>query len=266
MQSYPFNVDNTNGFSTFINAAGDLFVYVKGSTTGASTELSVKSDLGGEIDVIPGQRFRLPTTNGATPTRWTLKAKDGVSPITGKIIIGSGEFDDANTLNVMKLDASFANTVTVTNDAAHPVPITVSAPLPVSIQNSQVEITNDTGNRIPVSLDPTQIPGAAAPIMAYTNYKQFLALAANGVATICTPAENVNGVIIEQVISGRDFSALVAKAGAAPANKNDGELLSLALNSAAAYTTRQKIAAGKGGYIVCSSAGAGDFYVLYTVL
>jgi hypothetical protein len=264
MQSYAFSLKPTlQGQAIQLSARGNLFVYESGNgpTLSSETRVYVKPDSGAEILLRPGQRFR-PANSAQT---WYIRLY-GTENVDGFFIIGEGDFDDANTVNVMKLDASFANNVAVTNDAAHAIPIMAPVALPVTIQNSQVEITNDAGNRIPVSLDPTQVPGAAAPIMAYTNYKSFTALAANGVGTIFTPAENTNGVIIEQIISGRDFSVLLAKAGAVPANKTDGDVLSMALNVAAAYTTRQKIAAGKGGYIVCSSAGAGDFYVLYTVL
>lgn len=220
METYPFKLAVGTSALT-IPARGDLFVYESVTSTGAAA-VRVKPDNGGEIILRPGQRFRTPTTT----ERWNIRM-DGTDPVDGFFNIGEGDFDDANTKNVFKLDATFANTVTVTNDAAHAVPVAingltpVAGAMPVTLMNAQIEIVNDVGNRIPVSLDPSQSFGVSAPVMAYTNYVALNIAAASG-GTLIAAGANTNGVIVEQVLLEAGSGNLLAKA-TVPTSATDGD-------------------------------------------
>jgi hypothetical protein len=264
MQSYvlKLNAGQVRPFSL----AANLFVYESSVATPDTGDrrIKIKPDSGAEMVLRPGQRFRL--APGEQATTWQVSAFDPAVVLDGVILIGSGEFDDSNTLNVMKLDASFANSVTVTNDAAHSLPVTIQgtvSPLQVTIQNPQIEIMNDTGNRIPVSLDPSQSFGVSAPVMAYTNAVN-LNIPGASAGTLVTAAANVNGVIVEQVIVEAGSGNLLAKA-TVPTAAADGDFLGR-LVSSASYTTRQKVPAGKGVHIWNLNAGAYNFYTLITFL
>jgi hypothetical protein len=264
MQSYvlKLNVGQVRPFSL----AANLFVYESSVATPDTGDrrIKIKPDSGAEMVLRPGQRFRL--APGEEATTWQVSAFDPAVVLDGVILIGSGEFDDSNTLNVMKLDASFANSVTVTNDAAHALPVTIQAtvnPLPVTLTNAQIEIMNDTGNRIPVSLDPSQSFGVSAPVMAYTNYVT-LNIPGASAGTLIAAGANVNGVIVEQVIVETANVNILAKA-TIPAAATDGDFLGK-LTSVGAYTTRQRVPPGKGLHIWNAAAGANNIYALITVL
>lgn len=194
--------------------------------------IRVKPDTGGEIVLRPGQRYRTPERT----TRWTIR-QYGAETLEGWLIIGEGDFDDANTKNSVKLDATFANVVTV---------------------------ANDTSTRVPVSFDPNQIINQGAPIMAYTHSKSNINLPQGGSTwvQVLTPAENVNGVIVEQLITtvGCAFSAKATM----PANMHDGDVLSI--GTPTLDTTRRKIAAGKALWLMNSQGITGTADMLYTVL
>ncbi|WP_228892545.1 hypothetical protein [Pseudoduganella aquatica] len=239
MQSYPFALDATNP-SVTIAVAGDLFVYQKGISTG-NAELSVKSDIGGEVDLIPGQRIRLP----GKPTRWTLKVKDGVSAVTGKIVIGSGEFDDANTLNTFKLDGTFSNTVKVSNTPAEALPVTFGA----------ITVGNTSANRVPVALDPNlALNIASGSTVAYTHkYISNASSAANTPIELLTAATNVNGVVLEKfdLLAGSSCTFVVLAKATAPVSPTDGTVVYGSNASGNAYVSmdlqkngRVKIPAG----------------------
>lgn len=282
METYPLSFTALKGFQN-LPAQGDLIVYESANVAlNAETRVRVKPDSGGEVWLKPGQWFR------ATQmvTNWSIKSFNGNDVIDAFFVIGSGDFGDANTLNKFTLDATFANNVAVTNTGANPVP--------VSIQNAQVEITNDAGNRIGVTLDtaqtiPVSIAGTvnvAGTTVNYTNAFADAGTAAQVAQVVFTPAQNPNGAYLEfaeiavvayNVGTGYSFSAsLIAKAGAAPASSVDGDVLLLAVcETMASYTyksttfapTRIKIAAGKGLYLNqtanCTSATK---TVLYTLL
>jgi len=232
METYPINLTPGNGGAYQIPATGDLFVY-ESATTAGDVRIRVKPDTGGEIILKPGQRFRTPERT----TMWTIRLV-GTDPVAGFLIIGEGDFDDANTLNKVTLDAQFANNVTVMNSAA---------------------------NRVPVSMDPAQLLQQQAPLMAYTN-------SASVTVTTGTPgklidaAQNVNGVIVELLLvqNAAYFSALTAKVGSvAPANYKDGDVIAGA--AGIPFGSRIKVAAGKSVWATTNSS-ATDISVLYTVL
>jgi hypothetical protein len=252
MQTYPLKLSPSNA-TVIINVEADLFVYESGDAGAGDTRISVKPDNGAEIILRPGQRFRIQ----GTAQRWSVSLKDPAVTLNGSIIIGSGEFDDANTLNKVTLDASFANNVT---------------------------IMNGPGARVPVSLDPTQ---SLALTVAYTN--SYTSNGATlGVIQVVAPGTNVNGVIVEFAeftavgssgASDQYGVALLAKAGGAPVSVADGAdvLLHTAMllnnnpqGKDIMLPNRVKVAAGKGLYLIqYGTAGLPQFRlqtVLYTVL
>jgi hypothetical protein len=234
MQTYPLKLSPTKD-TEILHVQADLFVYESGDASVGDTRIKVKPENGAEIVLRPGQRFRIVDT----AQRWIVSLFDTAADLTANIIIGSGEFDDANTLNTFKLDATFANNVKVTNaGAGQAIPITAPAslpvsvqggPLPVSIQNLSLEIANDSGNRLPVTLDPNQVLNTMGNSVAYTtSYASTVASVTNTAIQLLSPAANVNGAWLNAftVIPGQPgvmFSVL-AKA-TAPANIADGDVL-----------------------------------------
>ncbi|WP_219909703.1 phage head spike fiber domain-containing protein [Pseudoduganella armeniaca] len=231
-------VEKGPNMGPYIPSAGAGVAYGPGEG-----RIRVKPDTGGEIVLRPGQRYRTPERT----TNWTIRPY-GAEPLEGWLIIGQGDFDDANTKNSVKLDATFANVVTVANDTNSRVPITVM---------------NDTSARVPVSLDPNQLIQQSAPIMAYTNAKSNINMPVNGTwIAVLTAAENVNGVILEQVMATQTY-VLCAKASM-PQGYYDGDVLSS--NAPLMDTTRRKVPAGKGVWMQSANGTTGTVNVLYTVL
>lgn len=264
MQTYPFKVDG-NALTATFNTNANLFVYESASgqnDVGAEVRIVVKPDHGAEIVLRPGQRFRLGDAQRANT--WTLRAYADGTAIDGFIILGSGEFDDANTKNVFTLDATFANTVKVTNTDAERVPVGL-----------------DPAVRVPVALDPNQMLQIAPTdtTMAYTgSYADSTPSTATAVKLI-DPATNVNGAFVEfaqfQYRGGSGASctiALVAKA-TAPATVLDGDVLLTLLggsaqNEDAMAPKRIRIAPGKGLWMNKAFGGSSTtalMNVLYTV-
>jgi hypothetical protein len=139
----------------------------------------------------------------------------------------------------------------------------------VSITNASIEIANDVGNRIPVSLDPSQTFGTTAPIMTYTSSVQVPTLAqGGGQAVLLAPGANLNGAIIEQVISttvnGGTIS-LLAKTSA-PTGIADAAATVLSFAVVGTYTVRQKVPAGAGIYLRNETANPGTYSALLTIL
>lgn len=209
--------------------------------------IKVKAGSGAEIVLKPGQRVRMTEPQSA----WYVTAFDSYTPVTVNAIIGSGEFDDANTLNTFKLDGTFTNTVKVSNDAA---------------------------NRVPVQLDPTatqnvSIVGTVNVAGQTVNYTNAFADAQNGPMTLAviTPAQNPNGLYVELAeISGSGAVSgsapaecvLLAKNGV-PASITDGDMLMATTCGTMSNTgtgvwgfvndrlgVRIKVPAGKGLYLV----------------
>jgi hypothetical protein len=221
------------------------------------TRIKVKPENGGELVLKPGQRFRIAPDQQAS--RWYISSYDGKSRIAGQVIVGSGDFDDANTLNKVQLDASFANNVYVNNTQAQ---------------------------RIPVALDPNVPLNIAGQTVNYTNAFADATTAAGTVAVV-TAAQNPNGMYVELAeISGSGGNnvfgetALVAKAGAAPASITDGDVLMVTTcagyaggSTSANYgfvndrlPARVKVAAGKGLYLVSAAAWSTSKRTVLTTL
>jgi hypothetical protein len=206
------------------------------------TRIRVKPDTGDEIVLRPGQRFR----PEASTTSWGVTAY-GQESIDGAVIVGRGDFDDANTKNSIKLDASFANSVTV---------------------------TNDTKNRVPVALDPSQLLQILTQeaVMAYTDSITVnLSSGATAIMECISPAKNINGVIIEQATGlYGNTTALLAKA-TKPDQWYDGTsdlLVRVPSNSSSEclpFGKRIKVPAGKGVYAALGT-GTAIVSLLYTVL
>lgn len=271
MHSYPLNL--APGAARDFTAQADLFVYESGAVTPDTGDLRiiVKPDTGGEIVLRPGQRFRL--APGATATNWNVKANDAAVTITGNLIIGAGEFDDANTLNTFKLDGTFTNTVKVNNTTAERVPVSL-----------------DVAQTQPVSIVGTV--NVAGQTVNYTHSWSDAAIAAQVAQVIIAPSANVNGAYIEFAefscaggTSGTQaaayIGALIAKAGVAPVSSTDGDVVMAAVMSQTVVNStngptgqltqklgaRIKLAAGKGLYLNQNGNGATAFKtVLYTIL
>jgi hypothetical protein len=232
MESYSLKFDAVTGKRN-LPASGNLFVYESATVpANEETRIKVKPDNGGVIVLKPGQWFRNPDN----VTGWALESFNGDDVIDAVFVIGFGEFGDANTLNKFTLDASLTNAVTV---------------------------TNTVGNRVPVSIDTSQTLNTSAPIMAYTN-AVAVSPASGAAGLLVSAAANTNGVIIEQICTDVVNNCnLLAKTNA-PAYPSDGDFL--ALNIAATYTTRQRVAAGKAVYIWNKGAGVANVFALFTLL
>jgi hypothetical protein len=117
-----------------------------------------------------------------------IRAEDPAAVITGNVIIGNGDFNDDNVANTIKLDATFANNVLVTNTPAQRVPVTL-------------DLTQQ------MKLDPSTIINTTTNTMAYTNsYASTAASVANTAIQMLAPATNVNGVVLNK------FEALISNA------------------------------------------------------
>lgn len=235
MESYILKFDAVTGKRN-LPASGNLFVYESATVAAnAETRIKVKPDNGGVMVLKPGQWFRNPDD----VTGWALESFNGNDVIDAVFVIGFGEFGDANTLNKFTLDASLTNAVTVTNTVA---------------------------NRVPVTLDTTQLLQIAGQTVQYTNSFVDATTAAVAATPIFTAAANVNGAYIEfaevcivsTTPSAGEVVTLLAKA-TAPANATDGDALMVvaAGNTGTAQPVninqvlgqRIKIAAGKGLYL-----------------
>ncbi len=196
---------------------------------------------GGEIILMPGQSMRLPDDEKA-PSAWRISNYVNAETITGTVLIGEGEFVDNNTNNTIKLDATFAN---------------------------QVKVTNDTTARVPISFDPNQNINTSGSIMTYTNNAAIATGSTANVPTlVISAATNVNGIIIEQIINDCTVSNLFIAKATAPASKFDGDVVQALDGSKpnVPVVARQKIAAGKALYIWQTSVSAITGQVLFTVL
>jgi hypothetical protein len=226
--------------------------------------IKIQPDRGGEIILKPGQRFRA----AEMVTNWTI-TNYGQGTIDGSVIIGAGEFDDANTKNTFKLDATFANSVSITND--------VNTPVPVTVQNAQVKITNDAANRVPVTLDPAQtLQISGTNIMAYTTSSTSSGQTGPGNPPVqmVSPAVNVNGVILSQLIIPAGGSSTgtiyVLAKSSQPASLSDGDLLDMAIiagsNSIYKFPQQIKIPPGRGVYVATDILHSVAKNALFTVL
>lgn len=267
MHSYPLNL--APGAARDFTAQADLFVYESGAVTPDTGDLRiiVKPDTGGEIVLRPGQRFRL--APGAKATNWNVKANDAAMTITGSLVIGAGEFDDANTLNTFKLDGTFTNTVKVSNTTAERVPVELDAA-------AGIKINNTTAQRVPVSLDSQQSINVSGALVTYTHkYVGNTASLAQTAIAMLAAASNINGAVLEKFdvnIGTGTLFTIVAKA-TPPASTSDGDVLFMSsgpvgVNSLdMAKSGRIKVPAGMGIWYVSQAADNSNLRAaLFTVL
>jgi hypothetical protein len=223
---------------------------VQASGAGGDSRIKVKADSGSEIVLKPGQRVRM--TEQAQ--RWYVTSMDGMTPMTVNAIIGNGEFDDANTLNKFTFDSTSAAIST--------------------------RITNDTTQRVPVTLDPAQIAKETNDGQTYTtSWNVSTATSAGQVYTVVAPGANVNGIRLLRSVFTKDntqggFFAVLARSGAAPTNIYDGDCIVMVPPNSSGDTSYQTfhnsdpiiIPPGKGLYVVSNAATAGLKSLLYAVL
>lgn len=212
MQTYALNL--TDSDSRSFSTAGDLFVYESGVVAGndaADLRIIVKPESGGEITLKPGQQFRLP--KGESAMQWYVRAATPGTDVIGAIIIGAGEFDDANTVNTFKLDGTFTNAV---------------------------QITNTSSQRVPVVFDPKQLLQIESPIMNFTNSKN--GIFQSGYTQVIAPNENPNGIIIESVYGASGWTVIASNV--APTNNLEGHQIDRGTGSG--NRLRTKIPAGMG--------------------
>jgi hypothetical protein len=143
MQSYPLVLSAAAPTAVF-QADADLFVYESAMTAiGGDSHIIVKPESGSEIALKPGQRVRVAPSDRAKT--WYVRSADGVTAITGTIVLGSGSFEDSNTSNLVTLSAS-----SVLNSAALPVQkqalatLTQFAPVTINAGAAQALVSDAT--------------------------------------------------------------------------------------------------------------------------
>lgn len=253
MQSLNFSLSPINQTMPLnIEASG---LWYESGTSAVNTRIVVSPEVGGDIELKPGQRVKMT----ALSKSWRIRSLDPAATITGKILIGSGEFEDNSSL--VTLDASFANNVTVMN-----------ASVPVTISGGDVEIKNDAGNPIPATITNTPsvtISGTATVqenLLPMTGGVVHGFIAQNTGTTVITSAANTNGITIQSCTlcfgagsSGMGIS-LVAKASGNPASILDGVVIFSAYcganqDKSSAMPQKIKIPAGYGVSIFNGSNG-----------
>lgn len=249
MQSYDLNLTPTVK-SVTINAQASGIWYESGQSA-INTRIKVTPERGSSIELKPGQRVKLTEQIGT----WLIESLNPAATIVGKLLIGSGEFEDNSSL--VTLDASFANNVTIMN-----------ANVPVTISGGDVEIKNDAGNPIPTLATIAGTPSVTISGTANVQENLFPVnanLATNSqlpfLTTIITPAANTNGVILQSAklfgCSSANAYSIIAKA-TAPANEFDGIVLLYVPSATTSsqfieLTNKLKIPSGMGLYIYSNS-------------
>jgi hypothetical protein len=253
------NINITPGNTQTLPCVGTGFWFESGTSSTTNPYIVVKPDTGAEIVLKPGQHFQ----DAAAPTgTWRIYALDPTAAITGRVIIGNGEFGDSNISNTFKLDGTFTNSVNVNNTTAAPanvaiVGVTTATPLPVVI---------------PGTVKTAQ--GA----MTYTNsFASQAVMSNNGVLNILPAASNVNGAILNQtLVSGANGTSaptlysFIAKA-TAPTSPTDGDVLDvvMCINSSISNFQNQnpiQVAAGKGIWVIATNATNADGSLLKAAL
>lgn len=272
LQYYDFQLAASQSATQEISAQGRYIYYYSGTTPlisgggaaglAAAGNQAIKITSGGtgnSLLLLPGQSYRLPDSE-KVPNSWKVTNLLGAEVITGRLLVGEGEFVDSNTNNIFKLDATFANNVTV---------------------------NNTTANRVPVTLDTTQILNVAGNTVQYTNSFSNASILALTAQVIFSPAANVNGAYVEFievglsngiVLSDSQIINIIAK-NSAPANQDDGDVVFTAVGPSSnggtvgfvpvniTQSIRIKIPAGKGLYLNQTSCnGYSRKTVLYTLL
>lgn len=219
MQSYGKKFSG-NSANELIQAHGDLFVYESAVITSGDEKIIVKPEGGNEIVLRRGQSFRLTNETNA----FAVRAYDGAAVLDCSFVIGSGEFWDSNTNNVVKLDATFANTVALEPGASLKLVNTAAERVPVSL---------DTAQTLPVTIQGVVNIGGSS--VSYTHSYANNEMDAKTAQVILAPASNVNGAYLEcvSVAAGNAGASqgitvsIIAKVSA-PANNVDGDVLFVA--------------------------------------
>lgn len=254
MQSLTLSLSPTNQTMNINNEASGI--WYESGVSAINTRIIISPEVGGEIELKPGQRVKMTQMQKS----WRIRSLDPAATITGKILIGSGEFEDNSSL--VTLDASFANNVTVMN-----------ASVPVTVSGGDVEIKNDAGNPIPTTITNTPsvtISGTAQVqenLIAATATSAHINKTQGYVHSIVTAAQNTNGIIIHS--AGGVFMApnavgvvgVLVKNGSNPATIDDGTPIAIGVASANGITqfslpTKVRIPAGYSLSCVNSLAGA----------
>lgn len=91
-----------------VNASGTYLRYVSAASGVTNPKVRVKPDSGDAFDLLPGQAIRLPRR----ASFFSLLNVDGISTITGVLVIGDGEMDDSRvTGEVLMIDGSYSRSL-----------------------------------------------------------------------------------------------------------------------------------------------------------
>ncbi len=233
MQSQDLKVGAGN--STLVQVPGTGIWFESGASTTADAYIVVKPDTGAEITLKPGQHFQDPTH---ISREWRITGHDPAAVITGRLIIGNGDFGDSN----------ISNTVSINNVIGN-VPVV-----------GTVTVGNTGANRVPIAINPTDTIKTQVMPMTYTTGINTAA-AVNVAVNIVTAAANVNGAILQQTLvsgqtNGTTYGTIcfIAKA-TAPASITDGDLLDCCTYGPNSFTNFQnqspiQVAAGKGIWLI----------------
>ena len=244
---------------------GTGFWFESGASTTTDAYIIVKPDTGAEFTLKPGQHVQ----DAANPVgTWRIAAHDPAAVITGRVIIGNGEFGDSNTNNTFKLDGTFTNSVNVNNTTAQRVPVTldttqalkIDSTTPINVAGTTVQYTNAFADYGSTGIGAVQVFTAAAnPNGAWIELAEF---------EICPASNNV------QVVC-----SLLAKTGVAPTAPHDGDCLMLGVGGQPTgvsggtellhkrSSSRIKVPANKGVWIYqADNVARSARSVLYTLL
>ncbi|HEX8611938.1 MAG TPA: hypothetical protein VF800_11685 [Telluria sp.] len=237
IQTYDFVVGVNK--SVEISAQGRYVYYQAGSTalidagtaSANAGNQGIKCTAGGtgtSVVLMPGQSLRLPA-NEKAPGYWRIDNAKNLEGVYGKLLVGEGEFTDANILNTVRLDGSVVNLM---------------------------KVSNSTAERVPVKLDPNDIY-MMGPIVQYTDSLFHATPLGAGAYVLVSPAANVNGVILSKTLLTSDASAaysLLTKSST-PANVVDGNVLYYVGPTSPVIDNVQaiRIPPGRGLYFYASS-------------
>jgi hypothetical protein len=228
MQTHPLSL-TAAAPATSINIEGRAFRYISGTSAG-DARIIVKPESGNEMELKPGQGFKLTGEVG----RWFVKSFDGVSNITGTLNIGSGDFEDNN----VRLDGSVAIAGTPT----------VNLSAGTKVQEELIAYNGAwTDNANLAAWTAVQIVAPGANV--------------NGIT--------VHAAMIEDRLTG-ETGAFLAKAGAAPVDFVTGDVIVYAKGKPSAtemsrLTNKIKVPAGKGLYYIQNHANGTLRTITYTI-